>query len=144
MRLAGRVLLLTALWIATDARSDKNAHLHERPDAEMALYLPALRRQFRLAGVMPRMEDPAMRSACWSQLPQATQAMFFWPQPGARRTLGAEAFAAAPPAAGIPDTFEPLVLFPLQVDFLDLAAAPHVRRRWWAEGDGQWRGEPHG
>src|SRR5688500_9120890 len=86
------------LWAASDARSAKNAQLRENPNAEIALYLPTLRRQFRLSGVMQRMQDPAIRAAWWSQLPDATQAMFFWPEPGARRVGGPHAFPQTPPA----------------------------------------------
>src|SRR4051794_28547204 len=58
-----------SLWVTSDARSEKAAHLRGRPEAELVLWLPAAREQFRLFGRVELLTaeagDPAARVRHW-------------------------------------------------------------------------------
>lgn len=131
-----------SVWVASDARSQKNSHLRRHADAELVLWLPKSRVQFRLfcrVDLMTALDGHGARRDLWRCLTDTTRAMFFWPHPGQRREQGAESFrTGAGPDEPVPDSFEVLVLSPLEVDRLDLNGIPHARRRW--REDEQWRG----
>ena len=40
------------IWITSDARTAKNQHVRDNPNAELALWLPQKREQFRIAGTI--------------------------------------------------------------------------------------------
>jgi PPOX class probable FMN-dependent enzyme len=126
-----------ALWIASDRRSSKNGQVQNRPFAELVIWLPTRREQFRLAGHVsvlgPDSDDPRRRWL-WRTLPDPTRAMFFWPPPGRPLDPDPNALPGAVPAdVEPPDDFEVLILEPDQVEHLDLKPTPHRRRRWSAE-----------
>ena len=127
-----------SLWVASDARSGKNAEVEHNPAAEMAFWLPSLREQFRVAGSIWIMKDDERRTALWSALSDSARALFFWDMPGApiveERGDNPERI---PAVAAVPSNFQVLVIRPDLVDHLDLKTHPHRRRRW-ETGDG-WR-----
>src|SRR5687768_13042385 len=74
-----------ALHLVSDARSPKNHHLRATPFAELVLWLPARREQFRLFGptvVTPRPDNPQLIDHFWTTLTDASRALFTWPAPG--------------------------------------------------------------
>jgi pyridoxamine 5'-phosphate oxidase len=129
-----------AAVIATDARSDKAAHLRNRPEAEISFWLPGPRVQYRLRGTVRIEKDlgppvaAANRTELWLSLSDAARALFAWPAPGLPRTKGPGAFPdRVPSSAAIPDTFLALSLRPDRVERLDLRPHPHQRTRWRIE-----------
>ncbi|HWE95705.1 MAG TPA: pyridoxamine 5'-phosphate oxidase family protein [Tepidisphaeraceae bacterium] len=122
-----------SIWFVSDARSAKNAQLAADNDAEIMVWLPEAREQFRLFGTVDRL-GPALtgtRMDIWRQMSDASRALFFWPAPGTPRTQDDAAFPATVDAATAPPvTFEVLFLEPLQVEHLRLLTHPHQRRRW--------------
>ena len=132
-----------ALWIVSSAHSDKNAQLRQTPAAELVLYLPTSREQFRLFGqatVIGRRADDQSREQFWTTLSDAARATFFWPTIGRPANNDAPVPAAMPASAAIPDHFELLRLNPTQVEHLATATLPHLRTRWRAETN--WQAEP--
>jgi pyridoxamine 5'-phosphate oxidase len=133
-----------SVWIASDARSEKNEHVREHKQAELVIWLPQPREQFRLFGnmtVLDLRDQTARRRQLWEDLSDAARAMFFWPTPGRPLESGADAFPKEMPAGeGPPESFEVLVLHPTQVERLQLQPHPHQRTRWRAERD--WKAEP--
>ena len=128
------------LWFASDARSEKNAHLRRRPEVEAVAWLAGSREQFRFFGRAELLTDGGDRLDLLRELSDASRAMFFWPDPGRPRTADTVAFprsitADTPP----PASFEVIVVRPIQVEHLALTGHPHRRRRWCAETG--WRGE---
>jgi pyridoxamine 5'-phosphate oxidase len=121
-----------AATIATDARSDKAAHLRSNPCAELSFWLPGLRVQYRLRGAIDVNEaDEAARRDLWASLSDAARALFAWPSPGQPRIDAPDAYPGGLPAsAPIPDAFLPLILRPDRVERLDLRPHPHQRTRW--------------
>jgi pyridoxamine 5'-phosphate oxidase len=127
------------VWVASDARSEKNEHVKAHPQAEVVFWLPSLREQFRVQGsvkvIGESSRDPA-RAELWRELSDEARALFFWPTPGAKRVDAPESFTQAvdadkpPPAA-----FEVLVVRPRRVEHLQLAPHPHRRRRWMLAGN---------
>jgi pyridoxamine 5'-phosphate oxidase len=132
-----------ALWIASDGHSDKNAHLRNRDDAELVLYLPTSREQFRIFGrckVIGSGEDESFRQQFWQALSDAARAMFFWPTIEQPVTENQPVPTAAPATTPMPDNFELIALRPEQVEHLTTASIPHRRTRWRAHTN--WRPEP--
>jgi PPOX class probable FMN-dependent enzyme len=132
-----------SIWIASDARSEKNEHARETKLAELVIWLPQPREQFRLFGdvsVLDVSDEMGRRFQLWEDLSDATRAMFFWPTPGTPLEATPRAFPGEMPAGeGPPDSFEVLVLRPTQVERLQLQPHPHQRTRWRAEKG--WRAE---
>jgi PPOX class probable FMN-dependent enzyme len=125
------------LWIASDARSEKNAHLRAMPDAELVFWLPTSRQQFRLlceAQVRGKdAADPRPQQA-WLNLTDATRALFVWPTPGKPRgDCDVDFVQSVSALAPIPDSFELLILEPDELDHLDLNPHPHRRIRYRLE-----------
>lgn len=126
------------LWVASDARSRKNAQLRERQGAAMVFWLPTLRVQIRVRGgcdVLPSADPQAV--PLWHDLTDASRALFLWPAPGEPRKQEDVFPQGAPATAPVPPTFEVIRLWPRLVERLDLAVRPHRRRRWRA--DEGWR-----
>jgi pyridoxamine 5'-phosphate oxidase len=132
-----------SVWIASDARSEKNEHARESTLAELVIWLPQPREQFRLFGdvsVLDVRDESGRRRQLWQDLTDATRAMFFWPTPGMPLEQKAEAFAKEMPVGeGPPEAFEVLLLRPTQVERLQLQPHSHKRTRWRAEKD--WEAE---
>lgn len=133
-----------SVCFVSDARSEKNSHLRRVPFAELVLWLPTNRVQFRLAGratVAGRGDRPELIDELWASLPGGSRALFAWPAPGRARSADEDdAFATDLPAtAPPPDTFEVIVVVPDQVERLELGTTPHRRVRW--SGQTGWRAE---
>ena len=132
-----------SVWIASDARSEKNEHSRESKVAELVIWLPQPREQFRLFGdvsVLDVRDESGGRRQLWEDLTDATRAVFFWPTPGTPLVTDMDAFPKEAPAGeGPPETFEVLILRPTQVERLQLQPHPHCRTRWRAEKD--WKAE---
>jgi pyridoxamine 5'-phosphate oxidase len=130
------------LWVTSDGRSAKNAELRANPAAELVVWLPEIRLQFRLRGpvdVLNAGSPQDERLVAWRELSDSARALFFWPEPGAARDdSSADAPSAAPASMAPPGWFEVIVLKPEEVERLDLRPHPHARRRWRQEDD--WRG----
>ena len=122
------------IWVASDARSAKNAEVRANPAVELAFWLAGRREQFRVAGRVEFLAGTDRRAA-WEGLSDAARALFRWPAPGAPRVDGPDAFpAAVPPDGPIPESFEVLALMPEAVEILDLKPHPHRRRRFRRAG----------
>jgi pyridoxamine 5'-phosphate oxidase len=118
--------------ITSDARSAKNQHILHNPHAELAIWLPQKRQQFRIAGSI---SIEQRRDEIWRDLSDSTRATFFWPTP-AEPLNRKEVFADAVPASvNPPPSFEVLLLAPNQVEQLELEGHPHRRRRWRRAAD---------
>jgi PPOX class probable FMN-dependent enzyme len=119
-----------SIWMTTDNRSEKMAHLHANPAAELVLWTPHERQQFRVRGHADIVRDGAMRLEMWSDLSEQSRATFFWPQPGEPRSTNDRFVDAISSAVPPPETFVLLALRPTDVDALELNESPHRRRRW--------------
>ena len=118
------------LWVASDARSAKNAQLRRQAEAEVAFWLPGRREQYRLAGAVTIL-GAAEALDLWLGLSDSARALFAWPEPGTPRDPDPSSFPAKLDAAGPPSaSFEALGLRPTRVGHLDLKPHPHRRRRW--------------
>lgn len=122
------------IWVASDARSAKNAEVRTSPSVELAFWLPGRREQFRIAGRAEILAG-ADRQAAWERLSDSARALFCWPAPGTPRVDGPDAYPATIPAEGpIPAAFELLAIEPEAVESLDLKPHPHRRRRFRRAG----------
>jgi PPOX class probable FMN-dependent enzyme len=129
------------LWIVSDGQSDKNAQLRHIPIAELVLYLPTSRQQFRLFGpcnVIGRGDDEPLRQQFWPTLSDAARATFFWPP--IDQPTGGPLPSAVPATAPMPDRFELLRLRPDQVEHLVTTTIPHHRTRYRKATE--WQPEP--
>jgi PPOX class probable FMN-dependent enzyme len=121
------------LWIVSSAHSDKNSQLRRTPHAELVLYLPTSREQFRLFGhttVIGRGDDEPFRQQLWRSLSDAARAAFFWPTIGKPYNECDPAPTAIPANTPMPDNFEPIAVRPELVEHLTTADIPHGRTRW--------------
>ena len=128
-----------ALWITSDARSNKIAQLQACPVAELVFWMPHERLQFRLRGPVEIMRDGPVRQEIWEDLNDAGRAMFSWPpsgQPRREQDFFAQSVAAKTPP---PESFVLLVLRPSEAESVELNEFPHRRRRWRKESE--WRVE---
>lgn len=128
------------LWITTDARSSKVDHLRARPVAELVIWAPHERQQFRLRGTVQLVSSGRLREEMWAEMSDAARALYFMPAPGSPRRPD-DAIPAAGPAdtAAPPPNFVLLALRPTEVESLELNESPH--RRWlWRESTG-WQPE---
>lgn len=128
-----------SIFITSDARTEKSEQLKASPQAELVLWLPGLREQFRVLGaarfIGAAPSDAPLRQELWRNLSDSTRATFHWPTPGAKKIDPDESFATAVPAdAPIPPNFDVIVLRPKRVEHLQLWTQPHRRRRWLLAG----------
>jgi PPOX class probable FMN-dependent enzyme len=121
------------LQIVSDARSEKNAHLQQHPQAEICWYFAKSRDQFRISGVIKVIDADhtnlaSLRQSLWEQLSDSARLLFLWPHPKAKRTQGEEAFTQLDPSSQQPpETFTVLLFSPQQVDYLTLKGNPQNR-----------------
>jgi hypothetical protein len=78
------------LWVNTNARSGKVAHLRQNPVAEVALWLPRRKLQLRLratwrvvdAALAGRSQNlAALRQQAWTDQPALARRLYSWPDP---------------------------------------------------------------
>ncbi len=122
-----------ALWVVSDARSEKNREIRARPFGEIAFWLPSLRQQFRIAGSLVVTSAGNRRDLAWAELSDAARALFFWDPPGYPIGEVGEFPKAVGAGTAIPAAFELLILNADRADHLDLNAHPHRRRVWRAD-----------
>lgn len=127
------------LWICSDRRSAKNAHLRRNPAAELAFWLPTRREQYRVAGSVTILDadsgDPR-RPSLWAALSEPSRALFLGPSPGdpVHQEPQSPPYPDAEPSVRpMPVNFEILLLSPSRVEHLDLKPQPHRRRCWDAD-----------
>ena len=122
------------IWMTTDSRSTKIAHLLVQPEAELVFWALQERQQFRVYGRMEIIESGPARQDIWEALNDTSRALFFGPSPGEPR----RAEDSFPPAISAdvppPETFVLLGLKPTEVESLELNEFPHRRRRWREAG----------
>lgn len=131
------------MQFVVDARGDKIIDLRKRHWAEVCWYFPGGREQFRILGrvdlVGPDHADErlqAVRTALWQSLSGAVRTQYAWPEPGAPRADDA-AFKLRHPDPRTPlGPFVLLLLDPVEIDHLRLAATPLERQRYrrWPKG----------
>jgi len=131
------------VWIASDARSEKNRQIRANATVEIAFWLPSQRQQYRIAGeaqIFGAGHDHPLRETMWRGFTDLTRALFHWPQPAAPRADGERAFVAGvKDYVPVPETLELISIRPIQIDLLELSYFPHRRRRWRAHA--QWNVE---
>jgi len=124
------------LHLTSDARSSKNRHLRTTPFAELVIYLPTRREQFRLFGptvLTTHSDNPQLLTQVWTRLSDQARATFTWPAPGHPwRGCDNPFERELPPTTPIPDSFTLITLHPTEVDRLQLAESPHHRTQWLA------------
>ena len=127
------------MWITSDARSEKNQQLKLNPSATLVLWLPSLRKQFRIDGKLAvlRDEDP-LRLEAWKGSSDSSRALFFWPPPG-QPFVETEFARTVEKDRPMPNSFEVLQLSPTHADVLDLKPHPHLRLKW-SLNSGLWIG----
>lgn len=132
-----------ALWIISNAHAGKNAQLRHIPFAELVLYLPTSRRQFRLAGAAQVIGGGQnchdLRHRFWLDLSDAARAMFYWPTIGRPADPGEQVVSSMPAQTPMPDEFELIRIDPDHVEHLTTDKIPHLRTRWRQDND--WREE---
>jgi PPOX class probable FMN-dependent enzyme len=128
------------VWFTTDARSEKYEQLADTPAAELVFWLGGQRRQFRVRGPVRTVggDDPA-GARTWREMSDAARALFFWPDPGERRSPGAAFVDAVGKETAPPEQYAAVAVLPNVVEELDVGSHPHRRRRW-CEARG-WVGE---
>lgn len=124
-----------SLWITTDGRSQKVAQLARQPIAELVVWTPHERQQFRLHGPIRLVRSGPERVEIWQSMSDAARATFAWPNPGQPRRPGEVFLSGVPATAEPPADFTLLVLEPTEVETLELNEHPHARRRWRKQGD---------
>lgn len=129
------------IFIATDARTQKNAQLRGDRRAELVIWLPSILVQFRITGeakVVAYPDDEQLRKEIWRAMSDQARSLLFWPTPGIAAATD-DAFAqAVAPEVPPPRTFEVVIVHPRQVDRLNCDSHPHRRRVWRL--DAQWAG----
>lgn len=141
------------LLVASDRRSEKNGQVRSCPPAEICVWLPTQRRQFRVRGMVSvlsaagtvkwygyeRATDErrirAFRERMWSELSEESRALFFWPHPGEMLVREPALFPKAVRTGLPPDNFEVLCMSTNTVELLDLRPHPHRRVRWMRDRD---------
>ena len=120
-----------SLTFTSDHRSEKNGELAANTSATVLFWLPTLRRQYRIAGVVAVLSPDDPRTVeQWRGAGDGARALFYWPPPGQPRDAAGAFPAAVSAGAAMPDSFTTLVLSPARVERLDLTHTPHLRERW--------------
>lgn len=123
-------------WVISSAQSDKNGQLRGLGFAELVVYLPGRREQFRLAGrvrVLGEAEGDGRRGEMWASISDAARATFFWPTIGKPVSGCGPVVESVGASTPMPASFEMIVLSPDRVEHLTTARLPHVRTRWREE-----------
>ena len=121
------------LWIVSSAHSEKNRQLRQTPHAELVLYLPTSREQFRLFGqakAVGKGGDEPFRQQFWRSLSDVGRSTFFWPTIGKPYNECDPVPTAVSADTPMPDNFEPIAIRPEEVEHLTTAQIPHRRKRW--------------
>ena len=121
-----------SIWMATDGRSGKILDLETQPIAELLVWAPSERQQFRLRGPMRIHTQGQERQQIWQQQHDGNRATYFWPAPGLPREAGVQFPSAVPGNIPPPENFLVVSLHPDEVETLELNEHPHRRRRWVA------------
>jgi PPOX class probable FMN-dependent enzyme len=122
-----------SLWVASDARSEKNHQARAHPFGAMVFWLPSLREQFCLAGSLSVTSASERRDRAWAELSDKSRALFFGAKPGSAIREGDEFPEEVGAWTAIPGSFELLILKPDCVDHVDLNEHPARRRIWRAD-----------
>jgi len=132
------------LQVVTDARSEKVTHIQNNPYGEICWYFPQSREQFRLSCDISLItaetsQFSSLRNQLWEQLSEKTRLQFFWPSPKCKRTEPETAFRSPPfSIEQPPETFVIVVLWPYQVDHLQLKGNPQNRYLYSLDERGNW------
>ena len=125
------------LWFCSDRRGEKADHLAASAYAEVVFWLPELREQFRVAGVVKEVGEQDRRNL-WVELSDSARALFAWPASGLPVIDPAEPLPRQLPAeTPIPEPFGAWSLRPDRVEHLTLKGHPHRRTRW--DGPPTWK-----
>lgn len=122
-----------ALDLLTDGRSAKPAELAQQPQVELLWLLPKARSQFRLRGVLERLDAARLaqeRQRHWQALSPGSRALWGWPRPAAPFDPAAAFPAELADGVPLPEHFQLLRFALFQVELLELVGHPHRRRRW--------------
>jgi general stress protein 26 len=129
------------IWFGTNARSNKNRHVKERPQVELVFWTAATGRQFRVEGLAEPIRNAGMLRRIWQGMTDQVRAFYHWPDSNSAARSDPSLFPAAVPATTPPPpNFEPIIVAPAQVEMLDVSLQPHVRRVWsrqrnWSAAD---------
>ena len=134
------------LQFIIDTRSEKYAHLQQKPYGEICWYFTKTREQFRIAGdliiVTVRESNPNLKKArrtMWQNISDSARLLFIWANPGEVRDRSPEAFNCDPPSKTEPvDNFCLLLLEPKKVDRLELRGNPQNRYLYVLNTDNSW------
>jgi PPOX class probable FMN-dependent enzyme len=126
-----------SVLFTSDSRSEKNDQIRASPHAAIVIWLPKLKRQYRIHGSVEILDasNPVLTKH-WEKLSNASRETFFWPPPGSPFVGASDCSTATPADVTIPASFSVLILHPTQVDALDLNGRPHLRARWAHVGAG--------
>jgi len=122
-----------AMDLLTDGRSAKAAELKHQPAVELCWLLPKARCQFRLRGqasALPIEEEDQERPRHWQGLTPTGQALWGWPEPGARFDIAGDFPAELGDVIPLPEHFHLVRIALSQVELLELRDHPHQRRGW--------------
>jgi len=132
------------LQIISDARSEKNHHLQQQPQAEICWYFTKSREQFRFRGIIKVIDSEntalaSLRQTVWENLSDNARLLFAWPHPKAERTAPETTFTEANPSPHHPpETFTLLLFSPHHVDYLTLKGNPQNRYLYSCDDQGNW------
>jgi PPOX class probable FMN-dependent enzyme len=132
------------LQIISDARSEKNHHLQQRPQAEICWYFTKSREQFRFQGLIKVVDSAStsfasLRQTVWKDLSDSARLLFAWPHPKAERIEPEATFTEANPSPDHPpETFTLLLFTPHYVDYLTLKGKPQNRYLYSCDEAGSW------
>ena len=140
-----------SLLAITDTRSEKLAQLLANPHVSVAWYFVRSREQYRINGKINIRIDDRTELACidttaypmiehcslqsfWNTLSEATRQQFYWPHPG---QPVCDAAIADADMTVLSKFFSVLCIYPDEVQYLDLKAAPQLREIHTLE-QGRW------
>ena len=122
------------LHFVTDFRSPKIAEIGRDPRVALTGYDPVRNGQIRMSGVARLVEDEIVRKALWDRLRGGTRTLFEAPYPpGTPLTedgAGPADPAFRPEEGDLYYRFAPVEITLSHLEWLDLAATPHLRCRY--------------
>jgi pyridoxamine 5'-phosphate oxidase len=123
------------------AGTSKAEEIANNPWTEVCWYFAKTREQFRIAGKLQLIDAQSVdcqpeRQSAWDQMSDAGKVQFYWPLPGATRTMEdfGEHELTLEPAAD----FCLLLLSPVMVDRLELRGNPQSRSRYCLLDNQEW------